>query len=858
MRIVIDMQGAQTESRHRGIGRYTLLLAKAMARQRGENEIVLALSGCFPAAIEPIRAAFAGLLPQENIKVWYVPEPLKACHRDNQWRGLAAQSIRESFFTSLAPDVVFVTSVFEGYHDDAVTSIGEYAPGLTTVAMLYDLIPLIHATTYLEHNSAYKHFFHAKLRQLKKASAWLTISESARQEALKYLQLDPLALTNIGAACDPIFRRLSIAAHDRASLLRIYNITRPFILYSGGADARKNLSRLIRVFVSLPPALREQYQLVMVGKMTETDTQGFLEITKKAGLAPGEVTFTGNVSDDHLCQLYNLCHAFVFPSLHEGFGLPVLEAMSCGVPVISSNTTSMPEVVGMADALFDPLSEPDMLQKLLQVLTDVAFRQKLISHGARQALSYSWEQTARYALDAIERVVSTSPNMLASSAATSHIAGQSELQSVVQAIARLPGRYTDLDLRQCAATLSLNHPQVRTSRIYVDVSELVKRDAFTGVQRVTKNILAYLLKAPPAGYTVEAVYGSAHDYGYRCARRFAERFMGRPADGDDTLIEPRSGDVFLGLDLQHHITQLQSPYLQELRGRGVAVHFVVYDLLPIQFPNYWPSLHALHVQWLYTLAQFDGAICISRTVADELLDWLNQHGPNRLRPFSIGWFHLGADIESSAPSRGLPPDAVSVLQTLATRPTFLVVGTLEPRKGHAKTLAAFEQLWREGLDINLVFVGKSGWLVEALVEKLRVHPELGRHFFWLTSVSDEFLVKIYAAANCLIAPSEGEGFGLPLIEAAQHGLPIIASDIPVFREVAGDHATYFRGKTPEAMAQAVRDWLQLDQSTAQAQVAGMPWLTWEQSALQLQNVMCQNNWLYQWPPTLTSNPDHAA
>lgn len=858
MRIVIDMQGAQTESRHRGIGRYTLSLTKAMARQRGNNEIVLALSGFFPDTIEPIRAAFAGLLPQENIKVWYAPGPLKACHRDNQWRVQAAQSIRESFFASLAPDVVFVTSIFEGYHDDAVTSIGEFAPGLTTVAMLYDLIPLIHASTYLDHNSAYKHFYNAKLRQLKKASAWLTISESARQEALKHLQLDPSALTNIGAACDPIFRRLSISAPDQATLRCTYNITRPYILYSGGADARKNLPRLIRVFASLPPALREQYQLVMVGKMTETDTQGFQEITKKAGLASGELTFTGNVSDDHLCQLYNLCHAFVFPSLHEGFGLPVLEAMSCGVPVISSNTTSMPEVVGMADALFDPLSEPDMLQKLSHVLTDVTFRQKLISHGARQALSYSWEQTARQALDAIKRVVSVSPSMLASSGSTSHIAGQSELQSVVQAIARLPGSYTDLDLRQCAATLSLNHPHVRTARIYVDISELVQRDAATGVQRVTKNILSQLLQAPPAGYTVEAVYGSVNDYGYRCARRFSERFMGRPADRDDALIEPRAGDIFLGLDLQHHITQWQSPYLQELRGRGVAVHFVVYDLLPIQFPHYWPSMHALHGQWLYTLAQFDGAICISRTVADELLDWLNQHGPKRLRPFSIGWFHLGADIESSAPSRGLPSDAASVLNTLATRPTFLVVGTLEPRKGQAQTLAAFELLWREGLDINLVFVGKSGWLVEALVEKLRIHPELGQQLFWLTDVSDEFLEKIYAAANCLIAPSEGEGFGLPLIEAAQHGLPIIASDIPVFKEVAGDHAIYFKGKTPEALAQAVRDWLQLDQSTARARVAGMPWLTWDQSAVQLQNVVCQNNWLHQWPSTLSGNPIHAA
>ncbi|WP_115760418.1 glycosyltransferase, partial [Escherichia coli] len=90
------------------------------------------------------------------------------------------------------------------------------------------------------------------------------------------------------------------------------------------------------------------------------------------------------------------------------------------------------------------------------------------------------------------------------------------------------------------------------------------------------------------------------------------------------------------------------------------------------------------------------------------------------------------------------------------------------------------------------------------------HAERNRRLFWLDGVSDEYLEKIYAASDCLIAASEGEGFGLPLIEAAQHKLPIIARDIPVFREVAGNHALYFSGATPDTLANAVKEWLTLD------------------------------------------------
>ena len=124
-----------------------------------------------------------------------------------------------------------------------------------------------------------------------------------------------------------------------------------------------------------------------------------------------------------------------------------------------------------------------------------------------------------------------------------------------------------------------------------------------------------------------------------------------------------------------------------------------------------------------------------------------------------------------------------------------MVGTVEPRKGHRQALAAMEHLWAAGIDVNLVIVGKKGWMMNDMAGQIEGHPELNNRLFWLREVSDEMLDQIYRSAHALLAASEGEGFGLPLIEAAQHGLPIIARDIPVFVEVAGEHAYYFTARS---------------------------------------------------------------
>jgi glycosyltransferase involved in cell wall biosynthesis len=324
--------------------------------------------------------------------------------------------------------------------------------------------------------------------------------------------------------------------------------------------------------------------------------------------------------------------------------------------------------------------------------------------------------------------------------------------------------------------------------------------------------------------------------------------LGNPVDAlTDEPIEPQSGDVMFGLDISgEKLIQAEKVGLFEgYRSRGVSVQFMVHDLLPIRMPEYFPpGADENHTKWLRSVSAFDGAICVTKTVADDLAAWQTEFGINlqKKRPYRIAWSHHGADVANSAPSKGLPKNAQNVLNQLISCPSFLMVGTIEPRKGYLQTINAFSKLWEEAVDINLVIVGREGWgdLPEAMrrdipqtVERLRSHPKLNKRLFWLEGISDEYLEKVYAACTCLLAASYGEGFGLPLIEAAQHKLPIIARDIPVFHEVAGDHAYYFDANEPQYLADSIRNWLGLYESNQHPRSDNMRWLTWKESALHL-------------------------
>lgn len=148
--------------------------------------------------------------------------------------------------------------------------------------------------------------------------------------------------------------------------------------------------------------------------------------------------------------------------------------------------------------------------------------------------------------------------------------------------------------------------------------------------------------------------------------------------------------------------------------------------------------------------------------------------------------------------------------------------------------------------MSLVVVGKQGWMVDELAAALRVHPEQGKRLLWLEDASDEFLERVYAHARVLLAPSLAEGFGLPLIEAARHGLPILARDLPVFREVAGEHAFYFSGEAAADLAKALTDWLALDREARVPDSRGIRWKAWHESVDELLGVVLHDRWDRSW------------
>ena len=395
MRIVIDFQACQSPtSRSRGIGRYSMGLALALAhRNAGRHEIWLALNGCFPDTIDDIRGRFQDALPPERIVVFNVPRRPEGYRGD--WRDYAAEAIREHFLADLAPDIIHVSSLFEGLGTEATTGIG----GCPAAVTLYDLIPLLRRDVYLT-SDIMRRWYYSRIEHLKKAQLWLAISENTRNEAVAALNLPKDQVVNISAAVDGAFAQLTITESWERELRKRYCLNRPFLMYTGAFDVRKNFEGLIEAFSLLPT--RQDYQLAIICPAPECERHRLLARAAKAGLGTDEVVIIGFVPEDDLVALYNLCHLFVFPSLHEGFGLPALEAMACGAPVIGSNTSSIPEVIGRKDALFDSTHPERIAEAMARVLSDEGFRRELREHSVRQAQRFSWDESARRALGAFE------------------------------------------------------------------------------------------------------------------------------------------------------------------------------------------------------------------------------------------------------------------------------------------------------------------------------------------------------------------------------------------------------------------------------------------------------------------------
>lgn len=1247
MKIVLDLQGAQSQSRYRGIGRYSLLMAKAFAEEASRHEVWLMLNGRQDESSLALISQFGDLIPAERVIVNELPQDIAGCRPENQRRAQVAAAIQANFMANLKADCIWHSSLFEGWGDDSTAALGNGADDERRVATLYDLIPLLNPARHLR-DPAYRQWYFGRLGLLKRCGLLLAISESSRQEVMENLQIPGDRVAVISGAADPRFHPTAAddACWDRWR--RDWHVRPGFLMYAGGYDAHKNVDSLIAAFAQLSPAMRQQHPLVLAGRCDEPMVRRLRSLARQHRLDDTSVTFTRGIDDSELARLYSSCAVFIAPSLHEGLGLPPLEAMACGAAVIGSNTTSLPQVIGCPDALFDPRSRHSIAAKLHEVLTTPGMIESLKKHAAVQSRKFSWKASARRALMAIEehiprsgsthrsrpRLIYVSPlppvrsgiadysarllrelashydidvvvdqsivvdpwieanfairslhwffeqgsrckrvlyhfgnspfhahmfgmlqqqpgvvmlhdswlgaarNWMAHDAgnpegflaelydshgfaglhheqlhgrssaldafpvsrdvienalglivhsryaveqarlhygraaadkfvtvpfprqrqygdrrvarrllgiepddfvvcsfgmlaptklndrllsawlqsslaknvrchlffvgenhggdygqrlvsiiessnggARIHITGfasdttyadhlaaadvavqlrttsRGETSAAVfdvlahglplivnahgtvrelpeTASIQVPDQFTDSELavaleelqadlgRQqalgaAAITLMDRHhpadvavryrdaieqfvdspvaegrrmlqrlersgdevhgavpsdpgfraawqaagPRMGNPCIYVDVTATCATDLHTGIERVVRGVLCSLLQTEQLRYRIEPV--RLENGAYLRVPGYGLQLLGHPPIAlPEYEVRPRAGDILLGLDWVADVLPANTALLDAWRIRGVRMFFVVYDLLPVHRPGWFPEgIAEMHAQWLQCIGRHaDGLLCISRSVASDLRRWFDDHPPVRTSALALGYFYPGNDAAAANPTRGLPSDAAVRLVQWRASPSFLMVGTLEPRKGHGLVLDAFEQLWKQGIDANLIIVGREGWMSSALADRIRNHPEVAKRVVWLDQASDEYLELIYDHALALVAASEGEGFGLPLVEAAARGLPVIARDIPVFREVSSTFATYFDG----SRLQSLVDVLVKATSAGSAQrtpATTASSSTWREATGHIWTMLIgaadskSSQWLNAWVPPQSDEPD---
>jgi glycosyltransferase involved in cell wall biosynthesis len=343
---------------------------------------------------------------------------------------------------------------------------------------------------------------------------------------------------------------------------------------------------------------------------------------------------------------------------------------------------------------------------------------------------------------------------------------------------------------------------VHARRLYVDVSVISRHDAGTGIQRVVRAIATQLLRSPPHGWEVVPVGASSRCKYHPIDWQATGQAQGGPITG-------RPGDVFLGLDFALDAVYQHRNQLRSFRQAGGTLWFMMHDLLPLDVPQWFSDKVVVRFRrWLGVLAGVaDGFFCVSSPTETRLREELLTRFNVSRDDCASRVFPLGSDLSGSRPSRGLPADFELLLHAIRSRPTALMVGTLEPRKGHADVLAAFDILWDTGSEINLVIVGRPGWKTDELQARLRTHEHTGAKLFWLADTSDEALAHLYKSCTGVLVASHAEGFGLPVIEALGFGRHVLARALPVF-EIHKSGVDYFPvDASPGDLADVIATWL---------------------------------------------------
>lgn len=829
MRIWIDGQCLQTASRFRGIGRYALSLIKEIVKQNPDLELIISLSTAMPNEAITAQRLLCEFMNPSSIRFWQPTELNPEAVSGYDHRRQASEIALALHVEVINPDLILSMSPFEGAYDLTLPFNPAYKNDKKVVQIFYDAIPERYPEKYLN-DSGYKDMYFRRKSFYELSDLILSISDFTNDEATEMFN-GVMAKAIYAGVDESLFKK----AEHLPEVEKKYDY-----LYVGALDFRKNVSGLVNAISVISNDFKKSKSLAVVGFYDQSGKQDILRLWKSSGLNKNNLHFLGKVNDDELLQSYKLARVVVQPSLMEGFGLTALEAILTNSCVAGSRGTALEEIIKDTRALFDPLDPIDMAQVLLSLSEEGGLRADVLSVQKKSLKEFTWEKSAKLAMHHIRLMDLPSAEF-------------DRVSTRNRTVARLADIKTTKKIPMLAEVLACNegaHTD-RSPTLAVDVTATTIHNHETGIQRVVCKTVDQIEKSLD-DTEFEFTLLSCRDWNGWCN---IGKKISKTSEEHESYISQK-GDIILLLDSSWDYHTMHHQALWDARFKGVEIISCLYDMVPLKYVAFsGQAMGELFAKWFRSALSYStGFICISKSVADELYEVLNAiEYPNELK---IGYWHLGTDfksnqlVQSQFDKRVLTDKLVSIL----------MVGTIEPRKAHNIALTAFEKIWQDPENnIELVVVGKIGWASSELLDRLENHPELGKRLIIKNKVSDEELLELYAKCHALLACSYAEGFGLPIVEAGQMGKPVIASDIPVFREVSESAPTtiFFKVGCPNSLEDAVMKFANSEIKNSKKSVP--KWQNWQESTDQLVDVITNDNWYIHYKPKhsrLPNDPDY--
>ena len=640
-------------------------------------------------------------------------------------------------------------------------------------------------------------------------------------------------------------------------------------LFVGRIVPNKKQEDVIKAFAYYHKHINDKSRLFIVGNPnSQTYFQRLAAYAAKLGLAES-VKFTGSIHFTEILSYYRLADVFVCMSAHEGFCVPLVEAMYFHKPVIAYAESAVAETMGDGTGWVEKKTPAYVASCVEHILGNEQARQELLARQDECLDRFAHDRINTRFKELMDQIISKDYGAFAdeeeaaefkSFFAGAQLKARPEDSSLPDLeVIPLPGsswrgkvkRYVLKPayglLARCAPGLATGirnglygtYYKLRDRKrisigpwerdkapcMFVDTTQISHRDDNTGIQRVVNNIFFQMHGLQDNVMAVRDYYGKfATSYGYMKRSGLAEC-------DSEKKVDFIVGDKLLLLDSSWDFVSTLRKAARNLHKKNGRVGAVIYDLFPVQYPELFTSQEFVHVFKVWhnmILEEADDILCISRTTADNVEQYFRACGIRRQSPLRLHYFPMGAAIRESS---GEPRTELRKFVEGGT--TFLMVGTIEPRKGHAVAIEAFSKLLASGAEAKLLIIGKDGWKNDGF-EKLIGADDVRDKILWLKDAGDAELQWAYRNASALVAASKDEGYGLPLIEAAHFGIPIIASDIPIFHEVTGENADYFKVMDPDDLCRALKAWLAAEDHPDSTKIR---LYTWQESAQVILDIM---------------------